>query len=292
VKRGSLSGHFLGEPGRRAFVLMREPAEAAGSGGSVLVVPPFGEEMNKSRRMIAETSLRLCEAGWTVALPDLFGTGDSEGEFRDATVERWIEDLAVAARHAEACGRPVRAILAVRLGCALAATAGRAGALPAVAASVWWQPVLDGKRHLAQFLRLRVAAGSMRGDDPETVDGLRSRSASGETIAVAGYELSSTLVRGLEALVTESLPPQAGELHWLEFVRDAEAAPPLPATRFVERARATGANASLSTCAAEPFWASAEIVRVPQAIERTAAILGGLPLASPQSPSTGSRVGR
>jgi hypothetical protein len=52
----------------------------------------------------------------------------------------------------------------VRLGSALwPRPLARAGALPAVAASVWWQPVLDGKRHLAQFLRLRVAAGSMRG---------------------------------------------------------------------------------------------------------------------------------
>ncbi len=292
MNRGSLSGHFLGDPGLRSFVLMREPADAARGDGSVLVVPPFGEEMNKSRRMIAETSQRLCEAGLGVVLPDLFGTGDSEGEFRDATVERWIDDLATAARHAEARGRPVRAVLAVRLGCALAAAAARAGAVPAVSASVWWQPVLEGKRHLAQFLRLRVAAGSMRGDDPETVDGLRNRSAAGETIAIAGYELSPALVRGLEALVVDALPPQVGALHWLEFVRDEQVAPPLPATRFVERARASGASATLATVAAEPFWASAEIVRVPPAIEQTTTFLARLPLASPMSPSTGLLSGR
>jgi exosortase A-associated hydrolase 2 len=288
VSRGSISGHFLGDPGRRAFVLLREPADAARGGGSVLVVPPFGEEMNKSRRMIAEASQRLCEAGFGVVLPDLFGTGDSEGEFRDATVERWIEDLATAARLAEARGRPVHAVLAVRLGCALAVAAARAGAVSAVSASVWWQPVLEGKRHLAQFLRLRVAAGSMRGDDPETVDGLRNRSAAGETLAVAGYELSPTLVRGLEALATDALPPQAGALHWIEFVRDEQAAPPLPATRFVERACAGGASATLTTVAAEPFWASAEIVRVPKAIEHTSAVLVRSPVASRESPTTGS----
>jgi exosortase A-associated hydrolase 2 len=292
VSRGSLSGHFLGDPGRRAFVLLREPAAAAPRDGSVLVVPPFGEEMNKSRRMIAETSQRLCGAGVTVVLPDLFGTGDSEGEFRDATVERWIEDLSSASRLVESRGQPVRAILAVRLGSALAEAAARAGAVPAVATSVWWQPVLDGKRHLAQFLRLRVAAGSMRGDDPDTVEGLRGRSAAGETIAVAGYELSPVLVRGLEALATDGLPPQVGALHWIEFVREAGAAPPLPATRFVDRARAAGASAALETVAAEPFWSSSEIVRVPQAIEQTAAVLARMPLGSRQSPSTGCVTGR
>ena len=292
MSRGSLSGQFLGDSGRRAFVLLREPADAAPGGGSVLVVPPFAEEMNKSRRMIAETSQRLCEAGLAVVLPDLFGTGDSEGEFRDATVERWIEDLSSACRLAESRGRPVRAILAVRLGSALAAAAARAGAVPAVATSVWWQPVLDGKRHLGQFLRLRVAAGSMRGDDPETVEGLRSRSAAGETIAVAGYDLSPALVRGLEALVTDGLPPQVGALHWIEFVREEGAAAPLPATRFVDRARAAGTTAALHAVAAEPFWNSSEIVRVPQAIEQTAAVLARRPLASTQSPSTGTVSGR
>jgi exosortase A-associated hydrolase 2 len=292
VSRGALSGHFLGDPGRRAFVLLREPAAAAPGGGSVLVVPPFGEEMNKSRRMVAETSQRLCEAGLAVVLPDLFGTGDSEGEFRDATVERWIEDLSSACRLAEARGRPVRAVLAVRLGSSLAAAAARAGAVPAVTTSVWWQPVLDGKRHLAQFLRLRVAAGSMRGDDPETVEGLRGRSAAGEAIAVAGYELSPSLVRGLEALATDGLPPQVGALHWIEFVREAEAAAPLPASRFVDRARAAGASAALQTVAAEPFWNSSEIVRVPQAIEQTASILSRMPFAGSQSPSTGTLSSR
>jgi exosortase A-associated hydrolase 2 len=270
-----LSGEFIAPPGRRIFVVLREPAVRAPGRGSVLVVPPFGEEMNKSRRMIAETAQRLCESGVAVIAPDLFGTGDSEGEFRDADVERWIEDLDAACRHAETRDLPVRAILAARLGCALAVAAARRGAVPAVETSVWWQPVLDGKRHLAQFLRLRIAGGSMRGAAPETVEGLCRRSAAGETLAVAGYELSPALVRGLEGLSVEALPSEVGELHWFEIVREVESATPLPTTRFVEKARAAGSRVTLATIAAEPFWASAEIVRLPQLVEQTAAALAG-----------------
>lgn len=274
MNRGSISGHFLGVPGRRVFALLREPAGRP-RGGAVLVVPPFGEEMNKSRRMITETAQRLCDAGRPVLLPDLYGTGDSEGEFRDARVDLWLEDLELACRFAASRGSPVDAILAIRLGCALAVAAARRGALPVEAESAWWQPALDGKRHLAQFLRLRVAAGSMRGEAPETVDGLLERSARGEVLAVAGYELSPVLVKGLEALSTEALPPGSGRLHWFEFVRDAGAAPPLPATRFVERARAAGASVEIETVAAEPFWLSSEIVRLPAVADRTAAVLAG-----------------
>jgi exosortase A-associated hydrolase 2 len=286
VNRGSLSGHFLGAPGRRIFALLREPAGRP-RGGTVLVVPPFGEEMNKSRRMITETAQRLCDAGRTVLLPDLYGTGDSEGEFREARVEHWLEDLELACSFAAGRGSPVEAVLAVRLGCALAVAAARRGALPVQASSAWWQPALDGKRYLAQFLRLRVAAGSMRGAAAETVEGLRERSAGGEVLTVAGYELSPALVKGLEALSVEALPPGSGRLHWFEFVRDAAAAPPLPATRFIERARAAGASVAIETVAAEPFWLSSEIVSLPDVSDRTAALLacasgGGSGRAAPE----------
>jgi exosortase A-associated hydrolase 2 len=256
----------------------------------VLVVPPFGEEMNKSRHLLAATTQRLCEAGVASFLPDLFGTGDSEGEFRDARVHLWLEDLEATCRHAEALGRPVRAILAVRLGCALAVAAARRGALPAVSASAWWQPVLDGKRFLQQFLRLRVAAAGMRGGTQETVESLRTRSAAGETLEVAGYELSPALVQGLEALAVDALPAQAGDLHWFELVREEGAAPPLPVTRFADRARAAGAHVALATLASEPFWGSTELVRSPRLAELTAAALGPEPSAASNRPVADNRV--
>jgi len=290
VTRGSISARFIGLPGRRIFVLGREPAGAVRGGGSVLVVPPFGEEMNKSRHLLAAAAQQLCEAGVASYLPDLSGTGDSEGEFRDATVEWWLEDLEATCRHAEVVGRPVRAILAVRLGCALAVLAARRGVLPAVAASIWWQPVLDGKRFLQQFLRLRVAAAGMRGDAQETVESLRQRSAAGEILEVAGYELSPAMVLGLEALAVDALPAEAGDLHWFEFVREDGAAPPLPATRFVDRARTAGASASLESLAAEPFWVSTELVRLPRLAQLTAAALGAVPSASAGRPEVDSRV--
>ena len=290
MTRGPVSAQFLGPPGRRILVLERRPEGAADRGGSVLVVPPFGEEMNKSRQLIADATRRLCEAGVASYLPDLYGTGDSEGGFADARIELWLEDLAATCLHAQASGRPVRAILAIRVGCALAAAAARRGALPAVAASVWWQPVLDGKRFLQQFLRLRIAAASLRGGSPETVESLRARSAAGESLEVAGYELSPALVQGLEALSVDALPPQAGDLHWIEIVRNEGDAPQLPSTRFVDRARAAGANVSAATLASEPFWAATELVRLPRLAELTATALATLPAADGVRPAPDSRV--
>lgn len=289
MSRDRLSGHYVGTPGQRLFVLLREPRGGAAR-ASVLLVPPFGEEMNKSRRMMAETAQRLAGAGRAVVMPDLFGTGDSEGEFRDATVERWVDDLGVAARFAATRGTPVSAVLAVRLGCALAVAAQRCGALPSVGTTVWWQPVLDGGRYLKQCLRLRVAAGGMRGEATETVEGLRERSGAGETIAVAGYEFSPALVRGLEALSVDGWAAQAGTLHWFEFVRGADVAPPLPVTRFMERARSAGVGVNLETIAAEPFWVSTETVRLPDVADTTAAVLDAGVVAALPRPAGDSQV--
>ena len=292
MKRGSISAQFVGLSGRRIFVMQRKPAGATRHGSGVLVVPPFGEEMNKSRRLMSETAERLCQSGATVFQPDLFGTGDSEGVFRDARVDLWIEDLDITCRHAATLGSPVRAIVAVRLGCALAVAAKRRGVLPAVAASAWWQPVLDGKRFLTQFLRLRVSAAGIRGDAPATVESLLRRSADGETLEVAGYELSPSLLLGLEGLAIDSFPSQIGDLHWFEIVREEGAALQLSTTRFIDRARAGGAGASvtLNSVVGEPFWASTAIVRLPRLVEQTASALGAALSATQDRSSPDSRA--
>ena len=61
--------------------------------GVVLLLPPFAEEMNKSRRMCALLARGLAADGWRVVRIDLFGCGDSAGSLRDASWEQWCDDL-------------------------------------------------------------------------------------------------------------------------------------------------------------------------------------------------------
>ena len=60
--------------------------------------------MNKCRRMIAEVGRRLEGSGVGMLVVDLFGTGDSEGEFAQADWQRWKADLAGAVQWAAAEG--------------------------------------------------------------------------------------------------------------------------------------------------------------------------------------------
>src|SRR5690606_41016849 len=58
----------------------------------------------------------------TLFRSDLFGTGDSEGEFEAASVEQWIEDLATASAWSASTGWSVTSMLGIRMGALLAAT--------------------------------------------------------------------------------------------------------------------------------------------------------------------------
>lgn len=255
----SVAAHFIGEPDRRIFLVTRRPAAARG--GAVLLVPPFGEEMNKTRRMYADVAHGLMLRGIASVLPDLFGTGDSEGEFREATWDRWIRDISSTLAWMETEGWPVRAVLATRLGCSLAGEALLASGA-AMNATVFWQPVADGSRFLVQLLRLRVAASMMEPGRNETAGGLRQRLRDGETLEVAGYEIAPRLAEQLDGVrLGAALGKHLGAWHWMELVRDAQAALPAEADRSITQARANGLEPTVRTIAGEPFWTSTEIVR-------------------------------
>lgn len=273
MRRAQASGHFVQGGKGAIFVLLRVPVDP--SGETVLVVPPFAEEMNKCRRMVTEVALGLAGRGVATLVPDLYGTGDSEGDFADADWDTWCNSLARAVQWSAAQGHAVNGLLAIRLGAALAVGALAAGQLPSVRRTVLWHPVFDGARALGQFLRLRTAAGMMNGARESATD-LKVRLAQGETIEVAGYGLGGRLAADLESVATPSiLPATLGEIAWLDVVRDAAATLPPAMARLVEQSRAAGSSLEWSGRVAEPFWSATEIVVNPEFVRTTVEHLGG-----------------
>ena len=90
---------FLEGSRGRLFCVEFPAPSARNTGAAVLVVPPIGEEMNKCRRMLT-LAARACQAaGLTALITDLYGTGDSAGDFRDGTVVQWRDDLHASMSH-------------------------------------------------------------------------------------------------------------------------------------------------------------------------------------------------
>jgi len=242
-----------------------------------MIVPPFAEEMNKCRRMMGMFAQALSSAGIAAAYVDLFGTGDSDGEFERATWERWNADVRTALAWCERRGLTVTGILGIRLGCALAAAASAVspGQVRTVA---YWQPVADGARALEQFLRVRTVASVMEDDRRESVKELRERLRGGETLEVAGYALSPQLAADLAEVVPAALraaPPIA--VHWMDVVREARPAPSASIVADIETLRNTGSDVVYHQIVGEPFWSSTEIVCLPRLVAATVQIFDGSP---------------
>jgi exosortase A-associated hydrolase 2 len=266
----AFSGHFIEGRQGPLFILRRGPEPGL---RCVILVPPFAEEMNKARRNLTLLSLRLARNGITTLLPDLYGTGDSGGDFVEADWSLWQDDLARTATWCRRSIGPITGLVAIRLGCALACDARFLSAVPDLSRSVFWQPVLEGSRYLNQFLRLRVAA-AMANDSRESIADLRRELKDQGEVEVAGYRVSRRLAEELDQLAEPSaLPAQLATVDWFEVVRQPGQALSASSVRMMETWNAGGERVRGHAVAGEPFWTTTEIVTSPELVERTAEVM-------------------
>jgi len=258
----------------RIFRIRFEP-EAGSVRGCVLCVPAFGEEMNKSRHVVAAAARDLAAAGFVVEVADLYGCGDSEGSLADATIEGWLEDLATQARRLADRSSAAVHLIGLRAGGLLAtALAARLG--DSAGDLVLWQPVARGRQVLTDFLRLRAAAGLFAsGAARETADGLRERLRAGECLEVAGYPLGPELASGLEGLSLVEIFPGARNVRWIEIARAASGEPTPAVRKVVDAWRGRGARVAVEPLHGPPFWSAAELEDCPGLGPRTVARLEG-----------------
>jgi len=235
----------------------------------VLLLPPFAEEMNRARRMLRLQAAALAEAGITALLLDPFGTGDSAGDFADARWETWVADVRIAAEAIAARGVRRIGLLGLRLGAALAASAG-----PTLAsfcfATTLWQPVVRGREHLTEFLRVRTLPGALANNRPITVEMMRACLTAGEVVEVTGYEVVPQLAAALDALnLVEMAHPALGRVTWLEVVRDS--ALPLSAVgaHCAAAWMASGLSVTARTIQGPAFWTGQGNVLAPELIAAT-----------------------
>lgn len=235
----------------------------------MLFVPPFGEEMNKCRRQITAVSEAFVRTGYATLVPDLFGTGDSAGDFIEATWTIWQESVGSCFSWCEQHGLHVAGLVGIRLGAVLAAETLRS-TNRAVAATVLWQPVANGQQFVTQFLRLRIAASMMSGDKKETSEHIRARLGRGESLEIAGYNVSSELLRAIEALkLEEVLDARLGKLCILEVGGRQLQEMSISGQRLLAVARDNGLDSCGERLEGDPLWQSTEIVTNDDLTRRT-----------------------
>ncbi len=207
---------FLPSSLGQIFAVYHAPIGEAKPWGNVLVVPAFNEEMNRCRSMVTVQAQALAQLGVGTLVIDLFGTGESDGEHGDARWDIWIENVRQGMEWLDAQPGGCTGLLGIRLGVALALTALQQDQKKR--ALIAWQPVVDGKSCLTQFMRMRIAANMDRTDIPkDTTAGMRAQLAEGKSIEVAGYEIHPELATSIENLrLTELIPHESVSIAWLE----------------------------------------------------------------------------
>ncbi len=262
-----LKGVFIQGRQGRLFCTIRLPAERPRY--AVMVVPAFGDEMNKTRRMLSVLAQRLNKSSIAVLIPDLFGTGDSEGSFLDADWRAWIDDLLTVQTWAKREHLEIRGLVAVRTGALMASEMSRSLAEDELRTTVFWQPVRSGATFVKQLLRVRTVAGAVGSGPREAVTDLIAQISAGETVLVGGYPLTRATVLPLMSLNLGQIDgTRLGTLHCVEVTRSQEGC-----GEFLDELGPSSMKGMRYM--GEPYWSSTETVCDLNVVTRTSELFAG-----------------
>jgi exosortase A-associated hydrolase 2 len=225
--------------------------------------------------MAAMQARAFAATGFGVLQMDLFGCGDSSGEFGDARWDIWMQDVAIAQDWLENRADTSVNLWGLRLGALLALDYARISTRT-IEHIVMWQPVINGELFVNQFLRLRVAnemlAGAEMRREAAGTTALRKCLLNGEPVEVAGYELAPALVAAMDGLKAPQLAVLKSTIHWFEIVAEPGRSMPPAGVKVVEewRRRAIEADVRLISCA--QFWATQEITECSELVSATTGI--------------------
>lgn len=239
--------------------------------GAVVYIHPFAEELNRSRRMAALQARAFAAAGFAVLQMDLYGCGDSSGNLADASWSAWLSDALMARNWLLHKTGHVPWLWGLRSGCLLAAEVVRQEGGDS-AQLLFWQPVVSGRQHLNQFLRLKLASDMVQGARGSGTAHLAAQLAEGEVVEVAGYGLSHPLASGLERANLDGMPV-GSSVACIELAgaKGAEVSPVLAGQ--VARWQAGGSACEAQCLEGAPFWQAMEVELSPALIEASLAVV-------------------
>lgn len=238
--------------------------------GIVLFAPPFAEEMNRSRRMISQQARVFAGLGYRVIVPDLSGTGDSHGEFATATWEIWCNDLVAVL---DASGNPDNLpviMWSLRSGALLAAQVVIEKSIcPQMI--ILWSPCLSGQTYMTQFLRLRLLSSRITNSgNKESMAELKAILDAGESLEVAGYEISARLFRSIDEMDLVSQMADIGlPVFWYELVGNADSSMSAVASKAIEDLNGRGCEIRAEKAVGPNFWSTAELTMAQDLIDLT-----------------------
>ncbi len=263
---------FLQATQGKLFCTFYSPGAADNNLETILFVPPFGEEMNKSRRMIALQARAFSDMGYGVFIVDLYGCGDSEGELYEAKWDLWLDDLRVCIDWLRRYKGDRINLWGLRLGAILALNLTEKIEID-IPKIILWQPVLRGASVLMEMLRMKVAAEMLLKHDSNhpriSTKDLKQELLSGKKIELSGYEINSDIAAALERSALIEYTPINSKIIWHDVLRENIPNITLVAKSVLNKWEKNDITIYHKIIIGENYWSSGEIIECTDLIEET-----------------------
>ncbi|CAM3880167.1 alpha/beta hydrolase family protein [Rheinheimera salexigens] len=210
----SLSGFFKFTAGQNFLLFSPTPVMQH----AVIVLPPFAEEMNKSRHIFKQLFNKLAEQNQYGFMLDNYGTGDSEGDLDQASITLWRADLELLIQQIANWGFLTISFISLRFGTLQLFDLLNHYKLPLpIKQVVLWQPMFDPARFWQQFCRIKVAEAMANGDKVSQKQ-IEQQLEQGDIIEIAGYPINLAFYKSVQH-INATLPSvlTKAQLSWFEL---------------------------------------------------------------------------
>ena len=150
ISEKEIDFYFFKTPFKRLFGCHHWPESSRNKKCAIVLCYPIGQEYIRAHRAFYQLACRLSNSGFHVFRFDYYGTGDSEGDFEEASLEIWIDDIrAAVSQTQERSGVRHVCLVGLRLGAALCMKASSGN--PDITSVILWDPALDGNSYLEEL---------------------------------------------------------------------------------------------------------------------------------------------
>lgn len=256
------------------FSLLYQPDNMSDETECFVVASSFAEEMNRCRYMCTMLAQSLAEHGYAFLSVDPYGVGDSEGDFVEADWGQANKDLLTGIAYAEELGFKEVSILGVRLGALQAMQI-----LPEIKnlkRLILWQPVINGQSALTQFLRIKIAASIGRNETPGTISDFDAQIENGESIEVAGYDVSPGLYTGMKrSRFEDHIDTCTVPVGWFTTLPSEDRKTPRADINMIEKWQQNGTTVNHRIVYGPSYWQVHERTLVPELVDATVQYIMG-----------------
>lgn len=155
--------NFFNSNNQRLFGIHYQPPISSNQSQrhAILMCHPLGHEYVRSYRNLQQLAILLAQAGFDVFRFDYLGTGNSEGNSTQTTVQQCTQDIQSASRYIKEQSQCEQlSVIAVRMGAPLALQS----KLENISNFIAWDPIAQGSEHLKLLEKLhhKILTGMVR----------------------------------------------------------------------------------------------------------------------------------